>query len=169
MRNTLAAIAMSCALSGCFFIVPIGTSQGSNAPSVEAAPEPTVTIQRPTSAFRASAEAEFNRIRADRGLGPVRFDNALYTAALTHAQDMAREGFRSHRGSDGSNFSQRARRAGTTCARAENIQWGSDTVGAAFGWWVNSPAHYQAMVNRQAQTFGLARVNDIWVLVIGRC
>jgi uncharacterized protein YkwD len=122
-----------------------------------------------TGDFIARAEAELAGIRSTAGLGPMRFDPALATAAAAHAGDMAAGGFRSHTGSDGSTFVTRARRAGASCASGEVITWGADTVAGAFAWWMGSPEHRGVLLRPGNVSFGLAEVNRIWVLVAGRC
>lgn len=148
--------------------IPIGTTNGNKSVDASAVAEAKIKVGERNAAFVETATAEFNQIRAASGLRPVRFDPALALAAETHARDMALGGFRSHRGSDGSSFATRARRVGATCAVAENISWGSTQSAGAYDWWMNSPPHRAAMHRRDVAKFGLAEVNRVWVLVLGR-
>ncbi|GGL73007.1 CAP domain-containing protein [Wenxinia marina] len=168
MKMTMIGAALSVALlGGC---VTIGTTGGTGGQAT-ATPvaEESVVVRPASAAFVQQSEATFNAIRAASGLGPVRFDPAPAAAAEVHARDMAVNGFRGHTGSDGSSFLARARRAGGSCAVAENITWGSSDVSGAFNWWQNSPQHASAMARRDVAAFGLAEVNRIWVLVMARC
>jgi uncharacterized protein YkwD len=71
---------------------------------------------------RATLEAavvrEMNRVRAARGLGPLRAAPALRTAARSHSQAMLAHGFFSHDSVDGTAFSERIRRHYTNAGYA---------------------------------------------------
>jgi uncharacterized protein YkwD len=71
-------------------------------------------------------------------LGPV----TLYQAALGHSQDMARHGYFSHTGRDGSTPAQRITRARYPWkAVGENIASGQTSPEEAVAGWVKSPPH----------------------------
>ncbi|EBA09250.1 Allergen V5/Tpx-1 related protein [Sagittula stellata E-37] len=111
-----------------------------------------------------------NGLRAEEGLDPVTASPRLEEAAKAHALDMARKGFFSHQGSDGSDIMARVRRQGYgACAVAENIAKGQTTLSEVLGDWINSPPHRDNMVNPEVREYGLVRApGDVWVLVLGR-
>lgn len=53
---------------------------------------------------------EINRVRASRGLQPLRSASGLTSAAVTHSRSMVLRGFFSHTSSDGTQFFDRVRR-----------------------------------------------------------
>ncbi|MBN2196269.1 MAG: CAP domain-containing protein [Polyangiaceae bacterium] len=69
---------------------------------------------------RAFVLALVNRDRADQGLPPVTIDPTASEAAQIHAEDMARHGFTSHWGTDGSVPEQRYTEAGGIHLAQEN-------------------------------------------------
>lgn len=110
-----------------------------------------------------------NGLRAEAGLGPVTPSPRLEEAAMTHALDMARNGFFSHDGSDGSSVGQRAKRAGYGwCTIAENIAKGQQSLTQVLGDWATSAPHRRNMLNPRITDYGLVRAQgDVWVLVLG--
>jgi uncharacterized protein YkwD len=111
-----------------------------------------------------------NGLRAEQGLGPVTAEPRLEEAAKAHALDMARNGFFSHEGSNGSDSMARVRAQGyDACAVAENIARGQKTLTEVLGDWAKSPGHRANMLNDKVTDYGLVRgPGDIWVLVLGR-
>lgn len=128
-----------------------------------------------TMALPAGAEPvrEFAQMvsgfRAEHGLGPVRVNAKLELAAERHAQDMAKRGFFSHTGSNGSSLGQRAKRAGYRyCLIAENIAKGQKSAAEAMQAWVNSQGHRKNMLQRKIREIGVARASgNVWVMVVG--
>ena len=74
-----------------------------------ATPGPTTKIER-RAALEASVVREMNRVRAARGLTPLRAAPALRSAARGHSQAMLSHGFFRHESADGTAFSERIRR-----------------------------------------------------------
>lgn len=111
-----------------------------------------------------------NELRAQKGLVPLSASAKLTTAARKHAQDMARRGFFSHEGSNGSSVGDRVRRqGGGFCFVAENIAKGQGSLQEVVADWMASAGHRKNMLNRKAAEYGLARASgNIWVLVLGR-
>ena len=116
----------------------------------------------------AQADA-FNDYRKANGAKALGYSKKLERAALKHAQDMARNGFKSHTGSDGSDVGKRVRRAGYKwCQVSENITWGRSNYAKAIAAWDASAGHKKNMLRRQSREFGVAEVNGIWVMVFAR-
>ncbi|MWD29550.1 CAP domain-containing protein [Aquicoccus sp. SCR17] len=111
-----------------------------------------------------------NEFRVAQGRAPLVASPVLQQVAEGHAQDMARNGFFSHRGSNGSTIGNRARAAGYGyCFLAENIARGQRSLDEVMRGWAGSPGHRQNMLNPQAREFGLARQRgNTWVMVLGR-
>lgn len=126
---------------------------------------------------RATAESEVIRLtnqeRAKRGCPAVRHEPKLSTAARRHSQDMARNNFFSHTGSDGSDFSTRAKRAGYNHAMSENIAKGHRTPAEVMKGWMGSTSHRNAILDCAAKAVGVgvARARDgalLWTQDFGR-
>ena len=109
-----------------------------------------------------------NNYRAQKGLGPLTVSPALEATADAHARDMAKKGFFSHRGSDGSTPGKRAKRKGYRyCIVAENIAKGPKNSKEAVKIWINSKGHRANMLLRKAREIGVVRrTGNIWVMVL---
>lgn len=139
---------------------------------------PTATAAPVTEATaRASAESEVIRLtnqeRARHGCRAVRHEPKLSTAARWHSQDMARNNFFSHTGSDGSSFAVRAKRAGYNHAMSENIAKGHRSAAEVVKGWMGSSSHRGAILDCAAKAVGvgLARAKDgalLWTQDFGR-
>lgn len=118
----------------------------------------------------AAALSAVNTARAGAGLAPVAYAPALEQVAQAHARDMARTGFFSHEGSDGSSVGERARRAGYGfCLIAENIAKGQGDLRSVMADWMASAGHRRNILQDRATEVGLARADgNIWVMVLGR-
>lgn len=124
----------------------------------------------PAAARDGSALDRVNAFRAGQGRRALRWSPVLERVARAHADDMARDDFFSHRGSDGSDLADRLRRAGYGwCAAAENIAKGHGSVAEVLEAWRGSPGHRRNMLNRGVTQMGLARAEaNLWVMVLGR-
>ena len=112
-----------------------------------------------------------NDYRADHGLGPVVLAPELATAADVHLRDMVTNRFFAHAGSDGSNPSQRATRAGYSGGTGENLALRSlDPLEALWAWRM-SPGHNANMLDPTWKAIGIASGNGpdghLWVNVFG--
>ena len=123
------------------------------------------------SASSASLASSFgdalNSLRGQNGRGALRADPHLTHAAQAFAEDMARHGYFSHTGRDGSNVMTRARAAGCRGRGyyAENIAWGQRTAQDAFSGWAASSGHRANMLGRSYGAFGLGQASGYWVLI----
>ena len=111
-----------------------------------------------------------NARRLERGLRALTVDSRLMRAAATQAAYLARTGRLEHRGPDGSDVGQRARRAGYQWSRvAENLASSkASSARAVVQMWMNSRAHRTHMLNRNYTERGGAHVGAVWVLVLAR-
>ena len=97
---------------------------------------------QPPSSFAEELLRLTNAYRQQNGLRALSLDGRLNAAAQAHSNDMARNRFMDHRGSDGSDFSQRIARTGYSAGlRAENVAKGFNSAQAVFQGWVNSDGH----------------------------
>ena len=111
-----------------------------------------------------------NDYRAQAGLSPLSHSRKLERAAHRHARDMARRGFFSHKGSNGSNVAQRVRATGYDyCFVAENIAMGQQSLGEVMQAWVTSKGHRKNILDRRASDVAVVKADsNIWVMVLGR-
>lgn len=122
-----------------------------------------------SAAANPDALAAVNAERASKGRAALSYDTRLEAAAQAHARDMAKRGFMSHTGSDGSTLGTRMKRAGFRyCFGAENIAMGQPGLDRAMDAWMKSSGHRQNILNRKAKSMGFARASgNRWVLVLG--
>jgi uncharacterized protein YkwD len=133
-----------------------------------AAPAPAPATPAPPIAAattQAGLLPLINRFRATEGLPPLSANPALSGAALTHAFDMAANGFVSHTGTDGSSVGTRARSAGCNWSSvAENIDVGQPDAAGVVVSWTQSPSQRRTLLD-EFTDFGEARVGNVWVAV----
>lgn len=131
-----------------------------------------VALAVPGWANPAATEA-LNDLRASKGRKPVVYSQKLEKIAQKHLNDMTRNNFVGHKGSNGSTLSNRLRQGGYRfCFGAENIAWGQRDLAAAMAEWKGSSGHYKNMMNRKAREFALVRnKKNVWVMVLAakRC
>lgn len=109
-----------------------------------------------------------NDERGPRGVHDVSENAALNTAATDHAQDMVDHNYLSHTGLDGSSPGDRAAEAGYEWDYiSENIARGFTTEAGVLDGWMASPSHRDNILDPRADDFGLGRVNNTWVLMLG--
>ena len=100
-----------------------------------------------------------NAARASAGCPALTIDNRLAAASLVHGQNMARLGFFSHTGADGTQPWDRALAAGYDYRSiGENIAAGYSTADAAFTGWMNSAGHRANILNCSYRNVGLSYV-----------
>jgi uncharacterized protein YkwD len=107
-----------------------------------------------------------NDIRAQHGLVPLKLAPGLSAAALSHAQEMAQDGYFSHDSADGSAFWKRVQRYyGSNgfglWSVGENLLWSAPDVDAAGAvkMWMESPEHRANMLTARWREIGLATVH----------
>jgi len=112
---------------------------------------------------------ECNLWRLYVGLNALTIDPKLCEAARGHSTDMAERGFFSHVSPvpGKTQFTDRARLAGTTAA-GENIYMGSEDPHAANKGWFFSPGHHKNMFTAGFNRIGLGHHNGYWTQMFGR-
>ena len=106
---------------------------------------------------------------------PLQFNDQLHRSAEVHATDMARHGYFSHTGRDGSQVADRASQSGYAWRRiGENLAAGQTTAAAAVQGWLASPSHCANLMQPAYTEMGLAyavnphsREGIYWVQVLG--
>jgi uncharacterized protein YkwD len=107
---------------------------------------------------------------------PLKLSAILNRAALVHSQDMAKNDFFEHEGSDGTKVGDRASRVGYRWrAVAENIAIGAETAEIVVEGWLKSPGHCVNIMSADYTEMGIAYVTEpksgpgiYWTQVFGR-
>ena len=111
-----------------------------------------------------------NSVRAQSALPEVQQSPKLNEIAKLHAADMLRHGFISHKGSDGSQLSNRVKKAGYQyCFVAENIEVTQGSFDQVVDKWQSYPPARKVLLHRKAKEIGIAHAGEwIWVMVLAR-
>jgi uncharacterized protein YkwD len=109
-------------------------------------PSPTTTVQSPTAAeMEAAVLQRINAIRQQQDLKPLKNNERLAQVARNYSQQMARDDFFSHTGSDGSTPAKRVRAGGINYSVVgENLFKSTNApqpVPLAVKGWMESPGH----------------------------
>ena len=99
--------------------------------------------------------AAVNQARAQAGCQPVKVDGHLRNSAGSHSDDMARKGYVSRTGSDGSNFSDRIRKAGYRDPLGEDVGRGYQTAQQALADWMAAGDTKSPIVSCDAKAIGV--------------
>ena len=154
------------ALAGC-------ESAGTDGEGVSGRRTVSASSLRDKSAVRFRHLDAVNAFRQERGLGPVAFSQALNSAAVTHARDMALQQRAWHFGSDRSNPASRAARAGFGGrVLGENIAETFDGDLATLQDWLNTPQALGVILNSRATSIGFGWYQEPngklwWVQILG--
>lgn len=149
-------------LPAAFVLVLTSALVGSSATAVGSSAE----IERRVT-LEAAVVRELNRVRADRGIGPVRVAPALRTAARGHTRAMLTHGFFSHDSLDGTSFSDRIRRhygtrgwstwsVGETIMASRGGEVGARAIVAS---WLGSPPHRRIVLMRTWRDVGVGALS----------
>lgn len=100
--------------------------------------------------------AAMNSERASKRLAPLVVNAKLNAAAQAHADDLAKKGYFSHKGKNGSTPSKRVKRKGyRACLTAENLSKGYPSPERAVHGWMNSDGHRRNILLRDAREIGV--------------
>jgi len=108
-----------------------------------------------------------------KAVQPVVWDEKLGQASLQHSLDMAKNGFLSHKGSDGSEIGERLSRVGYRWfSNGENVGQGYRSPEEAVQAWLKSKMHCKNIMNPEFKEAGAsyARSSSLrtyWTLVFG--
>ncbi|SFL90769.1 CAP domain-containing protein [Geodermatophilus ruber] len=130
-------------------------------PSPAAPPAPTRTAPAAPAPAPAGSSAEeqvlalVNEARAAAGCAPVVADAGLAAVARAHSADMRDRDFFSHTNPEGLSPFDRARNAGISTARAENIAYGQPDAAAVMEGWMNSSGHRRNILDCDLTRLGV--------------
>ncbi|MGB3756304.1 MAG: CAP domain-containing protein [Rivularia sp. (in: cyanobacteria)] len=97
-----------------------------------------------------------NQERRKAGLSLLRIHSRLNNSAQAHSNDMARNNFMSHTGSDGSSMGVRMKRYGYNYRRAgENVAAGQSSPEDVMRSWMKSPGHRKNILNGNFRDIGV--------------
>lgn len=135
------------------------------------ASEPVATV--PAAVVAAPAAIGFTAIlnagRARAGQPPATLDARMTAAAQAQLDDMIRNDFFSHQGSDGSTIATRLARAGIgSCQQGENIAFGSMGDSGLYDMWFGSAGHRANMMMPGPVIYGLAQGGGKYVLTVSQ-
>lgn len=121
-----------------------------------AAPAEAATVSATTLQTQVVSLSNKERVKA--GCKALRVNADLLWAARGHSKYMAATGSFSHTGARKSTFVTRARAAGYSAARSENIAWGYRSAGEVVRAWMKSPGHRRNLLDCGAKTFAVGVV-----------
>lgn len=161
MRGSVGRRSVALAIAAVIWIVP-GIAQANGAPNCGRygqAPEAATDHE-----LRTSVLCLVNRIRENRGIPSLAFNEALERSASAHSVSMVRNRILSHYGPGGSTVLARVARAGYLASAsrfrvAENIgagggrEYGSPR--AIVDAWMRSPGHRENILDRGLRDFGV--------------
>jgi uncharacterized protein YkwD len=165
------SLTVATALAAAFFTVL--SAGGARAQTIGARGYGAVALEPAATAAKTSAGTEsrffglereafalVNRKRAESGLEPLVWSDEAAGAARLHSENMARLGFFSHAGRDGSRVEDRAEAAGLTGWRAlgENIAFNrgfQNPVETAVEKWMLSAGHRQNILSERWRETGV--------------
>lgn len=137
----------------------------SEPPDLGGLPKPPFEQPTTHSGFALLLNAE----RGGANVTRVTEDSRLSAAARAHAQDMVRHGYLSHTDRNSNTVGDRAAAVGYNWNYiAENIARGQRSNEEVVAAWMRSPSHAENMIDPRAEDFGLGRVDNTWVLMLGR-
>lgn len=109
-----------------------------------------------------------------RAVGPLQLNEELNAAAQKHSEDMARNNFMAHEGSDGSSPGQRADAAGYASGFVgENVARGYSTSVRVVQGWTDSDGHCRNLMNGDYSEMGVGYAvssggEAFWTQLFGR-
>ncbi len=132
---------------------------------------PATSVQTGQTGNAGLESQTISLINSERGrqnLGQLGTDGALTTAARRHAADMCNNNHFSHTGTDGSDFTKRAKDAGYSgFANGEVIGWQHTSVESIFNGWMQSPPHHDIILNSSVTKIGVGWNGNCVVGVVG--
>lgn len=99
---------------------------------------------------------------------PLRWNDNLARAALSHSKDMNANNHFNHIGTDGTSFTDRMLQQGYAFQTGgENIAFGYGTEEEVVNGWLDSPGHCRNIMNPSYTEMGVARDGNYWTQVFG--
>jgi uncharacterized protein YkwD len=99
----------------------------------------------------------------------LRWSCELANDAEKHVNDMAKNAFMAHKGSDGKTIGKRATEANYIWRNiAENVAEGVEVADKAYRLWIKCACHCGNILNPKYTELGAAKAGDYWVVMFGR-
>lgn len=96
-----------------------------------------------------------NKIRTDRGIGTLNWNDKLSRVATIKAQDIIARGYFDHKNPDGEMVWSEVENSGYNYFTAgENLAIDFNTVGEAYEAWLKSPSHLENIISNKYSDFG---------------
>jgi uncharacterized protein YkwD len=139
---------------------PPPSASGSTSPSGQ----PSLLTSLPPGTKLSGAKASdlenqlasaVNAARSQAGCHALKNDGRLRSSAGAHSDDMAKKGYVSRTGSDGSSFSDRIRKAGYRDPLGEDVGRGYQTAQQALDAWMAQPDQQAPIVDCAATAIGV--------------
>jgi uncharacterized protein YkwD len=121
-----------------------------------AAPAQAATVS--FSTLQTQVVSLSNKERVKAGCRALKVNDKLLWSTRGHSKYMATTGKFSHTGAGGSTFITRAKAAGYTTPRSENIAFGQRTAAEVVNAWMKSPGHRRNLLDCRAKTFAVGVV-----------
>ncbi len=100
---------------------------------------------------------------------PVAWNDKLEQAAQNHSNDMDKNNFMNHDGSDGSSPGDRIVAVGYSWSTyGENIANGYTSETAVIQGWLDSPGHCKNIMNAKFTEMGIATSGSYWTMVLAK-
>lgn len=100
---------------------------------------------------------------------PVKWNETLYSSALSHAMDMTRNNFFAHFSSEGLNIGDRLERQGYDWqVVGENLGEGQQDFDEVLDDWLKSYSHCVMVMNPKVDEMAVAKYSKYWVQHFGK-
>lgn len=136
----------------------------SSGPSVHATPN-AATLHTQATRQDLAVLQEVNRIREQRGLRALRYQDQLFLAARDHSDEQRRHGYMGHGSPDPQRrtLAQRMGQAGYGGrVFAEVVAWGYRDHASVVAGWMNSPDHRRILLDAELTEAAFSRVGEYW-------
>ncbi|MGY1821524.1 CAP domain-containing protein [Geodermatophilus sp. SYSU D00079] len=125
------------------------------APAPRPAPAPAAPAAPAAPGIEGQVLSLVNQARATAGCAPLAADSALAAVARAHSADMRDRDYFSHDTPEGLDPFDRAKQAGITYARAENIAYGQANATEVMDDWMTSPGHRENILDCELTKLGV--------------
>jgi uncharacterized protein YkwD len=144
------------------FLAVLAAALAAASPAALAATSPAPSEVERRAALELELLRELNRVRADRGLEPLRLARGLRVAAVHHSRSMLEVGFFDHDSANGQSFDDRLRdhytdRGWQAWTVGETLLATSEGLGARemVGEWIKSKSHRAIILSPTWQDVGI--------------
>jgi uncharacterized protein YkwD len=181
VKKTLVLVLIALAAAGCAGSKDSDDKNDSPSTTIQQKEQTSSTPSSSPQGTKTAADREIDRERllilvnnaresghmcGDKWYDPapaITWDDKVAQAALIHSEDMDKNHFFSHTGSDGSEAGERLVRAGYKWHTwGENIAWGYESEEEVIEGWLQSPGHCENIMNKEFTHMGVAKSGQYW-------